>query len=321
MNKMKSNAVKNLIKACSFLLILFIILNLLSAAFLPKNNTLDAGIDYESTYGYRAEEKDSLDIVSFGNSDLYSGLVPLQLFFEQGYTNYAAARPLESISNAYYTLMDVYKYQSPDLIILEVDCLFHSSEANDADDAITNVLYNYLPIFKYHDRWKNISLSEFTENVHYDHIVTNKGYIYHKTVEAYQGQDYMNNKKRKYMTTSTQIFLDKFVKLAKENGSEVMFVAIPSAKTWTNDKHKTVADYAKSNDIEFLDLNVEFDEAGMDWATDSRDGGNHLNYNGAKKATSYIGQFISQHYQIEDKRQNELYNQWEIDYQKFIKNK
>lgn len=84
-------------------------------------------------------------------------------------------------------------------------------------------------------------------------------------------------------------------------------VQVPSQTTWTYARHNAVNDYAKKNGIPFLDLDLKRKEIGFSWKTDSRDAGNHLNCYGAKKVSLYVGQYIKNHVQLEDKRQNAAY--------------
>jgi hypothetical protein len=56
-------------------------------------------------------------------------------------------------------------------------------------------------------------------------------------------------------------------------------------------------------------------ETGFDWMTDSRDGGNHLNYSGAKKISVWLGNYLVKDYQLEDHRKDSRYQRW----QRFIK--
>ena len=66
-------------------------------------------------------------------------------------------------------------------------------------------------------------------------------------------------------------------------------------------------------------MDLKRKEIGFSWKTDSRDGGNHLNCYGAKKVSLYVGQYIKDHVQLEDKRQNPAYADWNDDYTAYIK--
>ena len=47
--------------------------------------------------------------------------------------------------------------------------------------------------------------------------------------------------------------------------------------------------------------------------TDSRDGGNHLNYSGAKKISVWLGDYLAKDYQLEDHRKDRRYQRWQQD--------
>ena len=46
---------------------------------------------------------------------------------------------------------------------------------------------------------------------------------------------------------------------------------------------------------------------------DSRDGGNHLNYSGAKKISTWLGNYLGSQYQLEDHRKDSRYQRWQQD--------
>ena len=55
------------------------------------------------------------------------------------------------------------------------------------------------------------------------------------------------------------------------------------------------------------------DALGIDWASDTKDGGDHLNFDGAKKVSAYVGNWLSEAYGLKDKRNNPDYKHWEED--------
>lgn len=308
-------------KIVIFLLVVVLILNVLSPIFVPKNNNDASGIKYENARGFYGEAKDSIDIISVGNSDLYSALNPLQLWKEHGFTAYSCAEPYQNIFSAYQILKESLKYQKPKLVILEVDELFSGTEAEDADEMINNTLKSVFPIFEYHKRWKDLSLDEIknTEK-NYDTKMVSKGYIYHDVIESYSGDEsYMNKNRRSKITTSAKHYLDKFIRLANDNGAEVLFVWFPSVTTATSKRHDTIQKIADEYNIPFIDFNKNVYNTGFNFLTDTRDGGNHLNYSGATKMTKFIGQYLQDHYQLIDHRDDSAYDNWNQDYERFIK--
>ena len=133
---------------------------------------------------------------------------------------------------------------------------------------------------------------------------------------------YLVKKKSQNRTTVssyTKKYLNKIIQLAYENNCQILFICFPSESSWSYARHNTVSDYAKKYSIPFIDLNIEQYDTGFSWLSDSRDGGNHLNYSGATKMTHFLGQYIKNNYQIKDKRNDSLYTSWNEDYDNFIK--
>ena len=82
------------LKAAAFLLIFAFLLNAASVILTPKVNKREDGSSEAIHFGYRGEPKDSLDIVMVGNSDLYTAIIPIELYQYFGIAGYAGGRPL-----------------------------------------------------------------------------------------------------------------------------------------------------------------------------------------------------------------------------------
>ena len=106
---------------------------------------------------------------------------------------------------------------------------------------------------------------------------------YAYSVIAYPfGNEYMQLSGGKHAMLSEEK-LDQFQKiydLCDRNGIRLVLLTVPSANTWNKGKSDTVKQLAKKYDLTYYDYNRQL-PAGFNWVTDSKDGGNHLNYAGA----------------------------------------
>lgn len=308
-------------KIIIFLSICVLLLNVLSPLFVPKNNNDQSGIKYENARGFYGERANSIDILAIGNSDLYSAMNPLQLWKDHGLTSYVCGEPQQSLCTAYYLLKEVLTCQKPKLVILEVDELFTKKESDDIDEAINNALKYAFPLFEYHSRWKDIDMDELKNtDKDYNSRMESKGYLYHNNTESNpEGFKYMGKKRKSELTKTTKLYLQKFIDLARSQGADVLFVWYPSATTASTSRHMTVQKLAKQYDVPFIDFNMNQYDTDFNWKTDTRDGGNHLNYFGATKMTKYMGQYIKENYQLNDYRSHPDYIQWNKDYDAFMK--
>ena len=72
---------------------------------------------------------------------------------------------------------------------------------------------------------------------------------------------------------------------------------------------KIAAEYG----VNFLDYYTLLEQVNLN--KDFYDEDSHMNPSGARKVTSYIGEYIMQNYAIEDQRENEAFSSWHDDYE------
>ena len=95
-------------------------------------------------------------------------------------------------------------------------------------------------------------------------------------------------------------------------------MSVPSTKNWSMEKHNGVDALARRLGLQFIDMNLLQNEIPIDWATDTRDKGDHLNYYGAAKVSSYMGRFLAEQGVFSDKRDDPEYDAWNSDAAAFL---
>lgn len=312
---------KNCTRLVSFILILLLLLYGISFLLEPKNNDDAAGFVNPNASGYLSLEKDTLDVFIVGNSDAYSGFSPMEMWKNYGFTSYISGTGKQLIGESVRAVEECLKTQKPKVVILETDQLYTNSNSAQviARDARKQIL-NQFSVLEYHDRWKKFDPKTAVKRKSYSARFASKGQFVSGAKVPYRGKEYIKKtKKRDEINPLFVRKLDELNALCKKNGAQLILVQVPSQTTWTYARHNAVNDYAKKNGIPFLDLDLKRKEIGFSWKTDSRDGGNHLNCYGAQKVSLYVGQYIKNHVQLEDKRQNAAYAGWNEDYTAYIK--
>lgn len=307
---------KNCTRLVSFLLILLLLLYGVSFLLEPKNNDDAAGFVNPNAGGYMSLEKDTLDVFIVGNSDAYSGFSPMEMWKAYGFTSYISGTGKQLIGESVRTVEECLKTQKPKVVILETDQLYTKSETFKviARD-LRKQVYGQLSVLDYHDRWKTFDPKTAFTKKHYSARFASKGQFVSGAKVPYHGKEYLKKtKKREAINPLFVRKLDELNALCKKNGAQLILVQVPSQTSWTYERHNAVSDYAKKAGVPFLDMDLKRKEIGFSWKTDSRDGGNHLNCYGAKKVSLYVGQYIKDHVQLEDKRQNAAYADWNADY-------
>ena len=191
----------------------------------------------------------------------------------------------------------------------------------EGDSAFLAALNYKFPLVKYHDNWKHLKLTTFLQPRGKYHF-SNKGMAYANTVKAYPfGNEYMQLSGGKHAMLSEEK-LDQFQKiydLCDRNGIRLVLLTVPSANTWNKGKSDTVKQLAKKYDLTYYDYNRQL-PAGFDWVTDSKDGGNHLNYAGASAVTKDLAKKLTDDLTMNPTSlTKEQKQQWKKDYEHFHK--
>ena len=191
----------------------------------------------------------------------------------------------------------------------------------EGDSAFLAALNYKFPLVKYHDNWKHLKLTTFLQP-HGKYHFSNKGMAYANTVKAYPfGNEYMQLSGGKHAMLSEEK-LDQFQKiydLCDRNGIRLVLLTVPSANTWNKGKSDTVKQLAKKYDLTYYDYNRQL-PAGFNWVTDSKDGGNHLNYAGASAVTKDLAKKLTDDLTMNPTSlTKEQKQQWKKDYEHFHK--
>ena len=105
--------------------------------------------------------------------------------------------------------------------------------------------------------------------------------------------------------------LEGMVDAARAEGVPLVFFAAPYYLSEEEQmKFNAVEEFARENDVPFLNFNHMYDEVGLDFAVDFRDV-SHVNNSGAGKVTRYMAEFLEESYGLPDRRGEEGYELWD----------
>ena len=160
--------------ALLFVLLAGLLIGALSLAFRPLR------ADYGAVWGlYLAEPEDSLDYLYLGSSYAYCDVDPAVIYDRTGLTGYVLAGPEQTLSQTYWYLREALETQSPGLVVLEGSAL-----AFQKYQSYTQVNVGYMPfglnrlgasftasepelrpgllfpLYFYHNRWTELTVSE-----------------------------------------------------------------------------------------------------------------------------------------------------------------
>ncbi len=296
-----SDKKKRWIELFAFVVVLLCLLKVASYIMNPIRMGRPECVNERDNYVASAmtDEPDSIDVVVLGDSEALVLLSTQILYDEEGISSYIVGQSGQRISEAFYTLQELVETQSPKVVLLETDMVVISSdERREALGSFTAASYHYFPIFRYHGMWKEIYGIKEPERI--DHY---RGFAVRAEVDPYVDGEYMHpTDEKEKLLLSTIYYMNRIIKLCEEEDIKLVLVSAPSPSNSTYEKHNALQALAEDKGLDFIDFNLMLDELGIDWATDSLDGGDHVNYNGTVKLTEYLMSYLKDNFDLHDYR-------------------
>lgn len=255
-----------------------------------------------------AEKKNTIDVLVAGDSESYTSVSPMDLWDRAGIAAYDCGQPGQRIQETYYILKTAFRTQSPKLVLFETNTMFRDPGfLKNVQLSLTEPLAYHFPVIKYHNAWKALFDGPGGPKKSY------KGFEIRDKVASYKGdEEYMKETKDKAQIPEVvRVYMEKIKRLCEKNGADLLLVSAPSPKNYNYKKHNSLEEYARENDLPYVDLNMKSRDIGIDWKQDSYDRGDHLNISGARKVTAYIGQYLADNYDLPDRRNDDGWREWD----------
>lgn len=286
--------------------------------------------DGERKYGNFFAEEQGFDVFFMGTSRVLDGVQPMELWRDYGITSYNMGnnsenlemtrwvldiamdthKPKAAFIDVYYVdrkVTDAWAYSFRHLFLDEIPLSRKKIECVRATLPESEWLEFLMPFSLYHGRWEEI-LSGKTEEQ-----VICRPFAMGAELRAQRekpGIDFVRTTAMNTEEMEGKESLRKIAALCRENGIEPVFMAIPApiseAEQMNVNSVQLVADELGVPFINMLDV-----EGLVDFDNDCYDGLGHLNPDGASKVTAYLGQWISEHFDFEDKRADSAYAHWD----------
>ena len=298
--------VKPILGFIAFGLGLVMILSGLSYLFVPKSNTMDAGMEEPTANGIQGEPPNTIDVVVLGDSESYTSISPLLIWRDTGYTSYVCGSGGQYLSYSKTLLERAFETQTPKLVILETLCIYRKIPTK---TVLVDEVSRYLPVFRYHNRWK--SVSQLTQGSSAKHSTPYKGYQYNGNVSAADASAYMTQADNAAeIPLVNRLLVEQIQQLCEANGAKLLLLSTPSTVNWNYQRHNGIQALAEDLDLEYIDLNTMPQDVPIDWSTDTYDRGDHLNHSGCMKVTEFLSKYLEGTRMFSDRRGHSQYANW-----------
>lgn len=295
----------------------------------------------------RAEE---YDVLFLGDSSVMNGIMPMELYQKYGITAYCLASGNSRLPMTYWKLMYALDHMTPKLVMLSA-ADGNAPELTDPESEWLHVAFDgfpmtltkiraileltdqegtdksgtsysdirkemFFPLMKYHSRWSSLTEEDL-------HPVYNmmKGFVplthvSDPDVEAKladpddcapeQGYDFA--------------YMRKIIELCQERGIPVVVYQAPyPIREFSHRGIHTSAKIAAEYGVPMLDFPAM--DRVVDYYVDCADPGGHLNVSGSAKLTDFLGDYMSRHYDLPDRREDPAYAEWKNDWNVYVDEK
>lgn len=300
--------INNIFICISFIAGLLVLVSITSTILMPKDISKDKGIQDPIANGIVNESKNSIDVLILGDSETYSSIIPLQMWRDYGITSYCCGTPGQTLCYSVEFLYKAFENQSPKVVILETNTIYKDVPI---EDALAKKVDRFLPLFNYHNRWKALFSKGSSFAANYTYFDNTKGYLYSTAVSPASTDDYMTpSDEYDKIPPRSRNYVEKIKAYCDKKGAKLILVSTPSTKNWNSKRHNSIQKFTDTAKITYVDMNMMTDIIPIDWQTETRDKGDHLNHKGAMKVTSYLGKFLSENEMLKDHRDDESFHSW-----------
>lgn len=324
------------------ILTIYMITPIFKAKWIDTNFAVTAEWD-----GFYDEPKDSINVLYLGSSHVMAGINPLEIWKEYGITGYICGSTKLSLPATYAYLQEALKYQTPEVVVLDMSRIFQfyenqeyeedtrraldylkysetkmeaASVLMEGDSQQTKLSYRF-PFFRYHSRWQELTKEDFQYLTREQHCME-KGMSMRFDRSGFDlPKDFMeaeNTNERYQIDRVSAEYFEKITLLCKEKNIELLLVKIPSYN-WNLKRHTLSAQLAETYGLEFIDYTMpdmrkQIQFVGKD---DFVDEGDHINTYGANKVSKHLGQYLIQNYEFTKHTETDIQQEWQQDYEAY----
>ena len=255
------------------------------------------------------ETPGQIEVLNLGDSLSICALIPPELFREYGITAYNLGQDMQFPVESYHALKHAVETQPIKVVLLETNGLFYENTLVDEGiKTLSEFLQSTFPFLRYHNLWKMLFKHKNIRTYF-------KGYTINDVTNDFTFDEEYNYHNDEFFPVEPQQYLQlkRICSLCERNGIKLILYSSASIRNYyTMRKRNTLLKICSENHLDFVDANYDIGLVGIDWNTDTWDDGDHLNLSGARKMTTYLGNYLSTNCKaLTDHRGDPSYHSWD----------
>lgn len=245
------------------------------------------------------------------------------------------------IATSYWVMMNAFDYKVPSLVVIDLYRLDDNAKSSDTNlnflhdafdgfpltstkiKAVYDLTLNseqevmsgekykehsldyIIDLIPYHDRWRDLSFS-----IPRKYTNIQKGAEYYYEVSEINQEPYSMTNERIDEASINLVYLRKMIEECQARNIDILLVTLPWSGNNANLIDSTAYSLSKEYGINYLGYDIISQQ--VDYSTDFYNSG-HLNYQGGKKITRYIGEYIRNNYDLDNHKGDRKYRKWDDD--------
>lgn len=279
------------------------------------------------------EDKDSVDMAVIGSSDIKLGYSAPLVYKETGITSYPYCFSTNPVTLWKYELADIERYQHPSVVVVEINgsvyledshihskgCVYKLAQCmpvsmnkyhmvREQSPEGDSFISNFFPFVRYHGEWSQaLSNDYYKERL----MIKKRGHCILKGAETpldvreiEKDGEYPVDDLTADLHPDGEAALREFLEICRSSDiPNILFVQYPQLLVTEKgyERHKRcnrAGEIIREYGFEYIDLNAIEDKTGIDQNSDFYDAG-HLNVNGQKKISLYLGNLVKENYGLQ----------------------
>ena len=264
------------------------------------------------------------DVIFIGDCEVYENFSPVAMWREAGITSYIRGSAQQLIWQSYYLLREVFREESPKLVVYNVQAMHYGEPQSEAYNRMTldgmplslnklmairdsmteeeEYLSYLIPLLRYHSRWNELTEEDWRYLFSRDRV-TVAGYLMRADVKP------MNRLPSAPILDDYAIaprcwdYLEKIYRLCQDNGARLLLIKSSSVwPYWYPEWDAQFVEWAEEHGVDYINFLPMEEEIGLDMSHDTYDAGLHLNVYGAEKLSVWFARLLRDNYGISDRR-------------------
>lgn len=296
---------------------------------------------YEPFY----EANGEYDVLFMGNSHVLNGIFPMELWNEYGIVSYNFGGHGNCLATTYWIMENALDNSAPELMVIDCSNLSFAGKVRPEQTGIDqqHISFDSVPLSinklkalwdiledydhkldfiwdfsLYHNRWNELERRDFEPSVTVEKGAESRIAVGSAPIEP---EKISNTEMMEEYTVSVE-YLIKIIEECQDRGIEVLltYLPFPAEEQYQREANLVYA-IAEEYDVHYVNF-LDMDTVNYD--TDYYESNQymqHLNPSGARKVTSYLGNYIMENYDILDHRSDASYQDWYQDYEEYMEYK